>query len=368
MLTRTNERYRGLDYVWGHNKHPEPGTPFEVAPGVFWVRFDMPISLDHINIWLLEDGDGWTVVDTCLDFPEARAQWRRLFSGFMQNRPIKRIICTHMHPDHIGLAGWLCQTFKCDLYMAREEFLMGHLLMSYTGQPAPDVALDFYRKAGFSEKQLTSYRARFGSFGKLTTRLPDAYQQLVDRQTLTIGGHYWQVIIGRGHSPEHVCLYCPALKLLIAGDQVLPRITSIVAVFPTEPQGNPLAEWLDSCASLTNILPADLTVLPAHQSPFTGLHTRLSQLVDFHRGCLQRLYEHLSTPARVVDCFTVLFDRRITDDVFIMAAGETYAHLNLLMSRGNIIRELDAEGVYRYRQNPDSHFTGEDDELPTNAN
>ena len=363
-LIRTDENYRGLIYPWGRKSAPEGGQPFEVADGVWWVRFPMPISLDHINIWLLEDDDGWTVVDTCLAMPDAKALWEDLMMDFMGNKPIKRVICTHMHPDHIGLAGWLCERFDCELWMTREEYLMCQLMASYTGQDAPREAIDFYKGAGYDEQQLQQYRQRFGGFGSMISPMPHRFRRIVDRETITIGGRYWQVIVGAGHSPEHACLYCPALRLLIGGDQVLPRITPNVSVFPTEPNGNPLAEWMDSNARLISILPNDLLVLPAHQSPFTGLHVRLNQIIDGHRRELQALYEFLTEPKRVVDCFPALFVRDITSKLLGLATGETQANLNLLLHRGNITRERDADGVWWYLQNPNARYIDTDDHAP----
>jgi len=367
MLTLEQERYRGLLYPWGRHNAPEPTAPFEVAQGVWWVRLPMPMSLDHINIWLLEDQDGWTVVDTGLARSDTKAIWESLFEGFMAGKPVKRLICTHMHPDHIGLAGWLCDRFDCDLWMSREEYLMCQLMASYTGQQAPPEAIEFYRAAGYSDEQIEGYKSRFGTFGSMISPMPHHFRRIVDRETLSIGGRYWQVIVGSGHSPEHACLYCPALKLLIAGDQVLPRITPNVSVFPTEPEGNPLGEWMDSNARLITILPDDLLVLPAHQAPFHGLHVRLSQIIDGHRMGLQAVYERLTQPHRVLDCFSSLFAREIHPKMLGLAAGETLAHLNLLLQRGNITRERDAGGVYWYLQNPDARYIDTDEITPDAA-
>ena len=366
MLEQSNESYRGLIYPWGRHEAPPSESPFQVAEGVWWVRFPMPGSLDHINIWLLEDEDGWTVVDTCLAMPQAKEIWENLFHGFMEGKAVKRVICTHMHPDHIGLAGWLCERFDCDLWMTREEYLMCQLMASYTGKDAPEKAIGFYRSAGYNETQIDQYRQRFGTFGSMISPMPHYFRRIVDRETLTIGGRYWQIIIGSGHSPEHACLYCPALKVLIAGDQVLPRITPNVSVFPTEPEGNPLAEWMDSTLRLARILPDDLLVLPAHQSPFTGVHVRLNQIIDAHRMGLQSVYEFLTEPKRTIDCFPALFKREIGEKLIGLATGETQANLNLLLARGNITRERDQHGVYWYLQNPEARYI-DTDELTPNA-
>lgn len=352
MLEPKSELYRGLTYPWGRTASPAPGEPHKIADGVYWTRFAMPLSLDHINLWLLEDEDGWTVVDTCLDLPNSRSAWEQLLGGFMQGKPIRRVICTHMHPDHVGLAGWLTERFDCALWMSREEFLMCRAMAGDTGRQAPDVALRFYKAAGYDDKQLEQYRNVFGNFGRAIAPLPDSFRRLVDRETLTIGDRYWQVIIGSGHSPEHATLYCPALKLLISGDQVLPRISPNVSVFPTEPEGDPLNEWLRSSNRLAEILPDDLLVLPAHEAPFYGLHPRLNQIIDGHNTSLDSLHDYLTQPRRAVDCFPALFNREIGDASLGLATGETMAHLNCLLGRRSITRTTDAQGVHWYEQIP----------------
>ncbi len=352
QLPQKPETFRGLNYPFGRRAAPAPTEPVQIAPGVYWARFAMPMALNHINIWLLEDGDGWTVVDTCLDFAGSREQWQQLFQGFMGNKPVKRVICTHLHPDHVGLAGWLVEQFNTELWMTRSEFLMCHALVDDTGREAPKVALRFYQGAGYDEQQLQRYREKFGNFGRYVAPLPESLRRLVDRETIDIGGNYWQVIVGSGHSPEHACLYCPALKLLISGDQILPRITSNISVFPTEPNGNPLQEWLASCIRIRALLPDDLLVLPSHEAPFYGIATRLTQLIELHHRDLQALYQHLQEPRRAVDCFPALFKRTIKADDLGMATGETLAHLNYLLHSHQILREQDAQGVYWYSQLP----------------
>lgn len=343
-------RYRGLVYPFGRMQGPAPDEPQKITEGVYWARFSMPGGLDHINIWLLEDEDGWTVVDTCLNIPSARETWEQLFAGFMGGKPIVRVICTHMHPDHVGLAGWLTERFDCELWMSREEFLMCRTMAADTGREAPDVAIGFYRGAGYDEQLLERYRSKFGNFGRAISPLPDSFRRMVDRQTITIGGRYWQVFVGRGHSPEHTALYCPALKLLISGDQVLPRITPNVSVFPTEPEGDPLREWLRSCVILRETLPDDLLVLPAHETPFHGLHVRLNQIVASHERGMLSLFNYLTEPRRAVDCFPALFSREIEQGSIGLATGETLAHLNCLLGQHRITRTQDESGVDWYEQ------------------
>jgi glyoxylase-like metal-dependent hydrolase (beta-lactamase superfamily II) len=272
----------------------------------------------------------------------------------MGGKPITRVICTHMHPDHVGLAGWLTERFGCELWMTREEFLMCRAMVGDTGREAPDVAIRYYKAAGYNEEQLDRYRGKFGNFGRAVSALPDSFRRLIDRETITIGDRYWQVIVGSGHSPEHVALYCPALKLKISGDQEQPRITPNVSVFPTEPEGDPLKEWLRSSARIREILPDDLLVLPAHEAPFHGLHVRMSQMIETHKRDLKSLFDHLSEPRRAVDCFPALFRRDIDAGSLGLATGETLAHLNCLLGRHRITRATDAEGVNWYEQIPET--------------
>ena len=352
-MEKATETVRGLTYPWGKKADPPLGEPVQVADGVYWVRFSMPMSLDHINLWLLEDGDGWAVIDTCLALDSAREQWEHLFQGFMQGKPVTKVICTHMHPDHVGLAGWICERFNCDLWMSRGEFLMCKALVSDTGRDAPDVALRFYKAAGFTDLQLEDYSRRFGRFGMGVAPLPDSYRRMVAGETIRIDERYWQLVPGSGHSPEHIALYCPALKLLISGDQVLPRITPNVSVFPTEPDGDNLRDWLRASAAIRELLPDDVLVLPAHEAPFYGLHVRLTQIIEGHERDLDNLWEHLAEPRRAVDCFGPLFSREIDDNSIQLAIGETLAHLNCLMGRRLVQRSRDEQGVDWYSQKTD---------------
>jgi glyoxylase-like metal-dependent hydrolase (beta-lactamase superfamily II) len=341
---------RGLTYPYGKDWAPENGGLKEVADGVYWLRMPLPFSLDHINLWLLKDGDGWTVVDTGVATPEAKEVWQKVFDTQLQGLPIKRVIVTHLHPDHVGLAGWLTERFQCDLWMSRTDFLMCRTLAADTGKEAPDVAIRFYRAAGFNDEMIESYRKRFGFFGLAISAMPASFRRIVDGETFEINGRYWQVVMGAGHAPEHACLYCPGLKLLISGDQALPRISSNVSVQPTEPHGDPLNDWLTSCEKLRSILPGNLLVLPAHQEPFYGLHLRMTRLIEDHEKALTRLAKLLQEPKTVPECFSALFARKIGPDLVHLATGETLAHLNCLLGRRVIKRTRDENGLDHYQR------------------
>ena len=337
----------GLTYPF--DAPPEPGTTREIVPGIHWLRMPLPFALDHINLWLLEEEEGWTIVDTGVDSSLVRGYWEQIFETVLKGKPVTRVIVTHLHPDHVGLAGWLTRKWQTDLWMSRTDYLLCKTLVLDTGRPAPDEAIRFYRAAGFNDRQLEAYRKRFGGFGERVSQMPDQFHRLQDGDELQIGGRVWRVVVGSGHAPEHICLHCPDLKVFLSGDQVLPRISSNVSVHPTEPFENPLQDWIDSCARLRAGLPDDVLVLPAHNLPFFGLHNRLTSLIDGHEHGLKRLTEVLAQPKRAVDVFSALFKRRINSDLFFMATGESLAHLNCLLARGVIRRELDADGVNWYQ-------------------
>jgi glyoxylase-like metal-dependent hydrolase (beta-lactamase superfamily II) len=328
---------------------PEPGQAIEVAPGVHWLRMPLPMVLNHINLWALEDGDGWTLVDTGMQTAEIAAAWESVITGPMAGRPVKRVVCTHMHPDHVGMAGWLTRRFDCPFWMTRLEYVTCRMLVADTGREAPTDALRFYKASGWKSPDLESYKARFGGFGKMVYALPDSYRRVSHGDQFLIGAHLWHAVIGRGHSPEHLCLYCPQLRLLISGDQVLPKITSNVSVFPTEPDADPLTEWLESLAMIQAAVPDDVLVLPAHNEPFYGLHARIQALIQGHEKSLERLLEALVEPRTASDVFGLLFRRPIACGMLQMATGESVAHLNCLIQRGQVTRRMDEAGVAWYQ-------------------
>ncbi len=328
---------------------PAPGEAVEVADGVLWLRQPLPFQLDHINVWALRDGDGWTLVDTGVRTKEAMAAWEACFAGPLEGRPIRRVICTHMHPDHVGLAGWLTRRFDVRLWMSRLEYVTCRMLMADTGRDAPEEGEQFYRSIGWSDEQIASWRARFGGFGKAVHHMPDSYRRIEDGEEIAIDGRIWRVVMGNGHSPEHACLLREDDRVLVSGDQVLPKISSNVSVWPTEPDADPLSDWLASLDKLQRELPADALVLPSHGLPFRGLHERLAALRRGHERSLDRLERLLSEPRRAVDVFGALFARGIGDDLLGMATGESLAHLNCLRSRGRAVSEPDAQGVVWWR-------------------
>ena len=332
------------------DSRPESGDTMPVAAGIHWLRMPLPFDLDHINLWLLEDDGGWAIVDTGISSEPSKDIWRRTFEGTMRGLPVTHVIATHLHPDHIGCAGWLTRQFDVDLWMTREEYMLGRLLVADTGKPAPEEGIRFYAAAGFSEEALQEYRKRFGFFGRLVSRLPESYDRIHENDRLALGDDLWQVLIGRGHSPEHACLYCKDRNLLISGDQVLPTISANVSVWPTEPAANPLKHWLESLAALREEIPPDVLVLPAHGKPFRGAHERIDAIISEHQRRLELLLEQLTEPHRAVDTFSVLFGRRVPSGHRMMATGEAIAHLNYLLAADEMTMEPDADGVHWYQR------------------
>ncbi len=339
-----------LDYPFGREE-PEMGRTVQIAKRIEWVAMPLHFSLKFINNWLIDDGDGWTVVDTGMAYKETRETWRKLLAERVRpDKPLKRVIVTHMHPDHIGTAGWLCYKYGAELWMTRLEYTTCRMLLADTDREAPEAGIEFYRRAGWNTDQIENYKERFGGFGRGVMPVPESYFRLKDGFRFEMAGQAWEVITGHGHSPEHACLYCPALNILISGDQLLPRISSNVSVHPTEPAANPLEDWIESCEKLKQRLPEDVLVLPAHNEPFTGAHHRLQHLIDGHYVALERLKGRLAQgPMKVTDTFTTLFARTIGDDVIHMATGEAIAHLNYLVHRGDVTVSRDASGVNSYQ-------------------
>lgn len=331
------------------SERPASGDTMPVVPGITWLRMPLPFALAHINLWLLEDGDGWTIVDTGVSTEDCRNIWHRTFADTMDNRPVTRIVVTHLHPDHSGLAGWLAKAHDVELLMSREEYLLCRILTADTGRPAPEAGISFYKGAGYADKELENYKKMFGTFGKLVAPLPESYRRLQDGDSLSVGGKDWQVIVGRGHSPEHACLYCADLNILISGDQLLPTISSNISVHPTEPAANPLSDWMTSLRDFKEKIPEDVLVLPAHGKPFRGAHARLNQLIHEHDECLDALYEMCAEPKRAVDTFPALFKGKITGTNLMFATGESIAHLNYLLNTGRMAVSADEDGVDWYR-------------------
>lgn len=323
---------------------PAPGAMTELAPGILWIRLALPWALDHVNVYALEDGDGWTLIDTGIHSQKAVAAWEALLAGPLAGRPVRRVIGTHHHPDHIGMAGWFIER-GAGLLMTRTAWLYARMLwLSTEERPSPE-AVTFWRRAGLPADDLERRLAeRPFNASDCVAPLPPGFTRLHEGAVLHMAGRDWQVRIGHGHAPGHATFWSEGLVL--GGDQLLPGISANIGVYPAEPEADPLAEWLESCTRLSAFAREDQLVLPGHKLPFTGLPFRLRQMISNHLSGLDRLRDHLATPRSVVGCFPALFRRQIGPAEQGLALAEAVAHLNHLLHRGEVSRFLDPEGAW----------------------
>lgn len=335
---------------------PVPGTIQEVAPGVFWLRMSLPFALDHINLWLIRDEfetetgvrPGWTAVDCGIATDTTRASWETIFSNCLDGMPIGRVIVTHCHPDHMGLAHWLCERWHAPLWMTTGEY--GFARMMSAGLPGVDgtAMLPHFQRHGLTDPaMLEQLTVRKSYYPTLVPAMPEAYKRMQDGQLLRIGGRQWRVITGFGHSPEHASLYCEQLNVLISGDMVLPRISTNVSVFAVEPEANPVQLYLDSLQKYRD-LPADTLVLPSHGKPFRGLHTRIAQLTEHHRERLEEVVAACTSPQSATEIVPVMFRRPLDGHQLTFAIGEALAHLHKLWFDGVLRREVGSDGIVRF--------------------
>ncbi|MCT4331498.1 MBL fold metallo-hydrolase [Paracoccus sp. YLB-12] len=334
-----------IDYPF--QSPPDEGEGIEVAPGVIWLRLPLPMALDHVNVYALREADGWTVVDTGFDTRRARAIWQRLRSGPLQGLPVVRVIGTHHHPDHIGLAGWFMQTDGAELAMSRTAWLTARMLQLDIQDTPTAQALDFWRRAGMPADLLERRAAeRPYNSADVVHPLPPGYTRLHEGEEMRIGGRRWRVAMGDGHAPRHVTLWSLDDDLVIGGDQLLPSISPNLGVYPNEPEADPVGEWLASCARMALLAEDRHLVLPGHKLPFTGLPDRLRQLADNHHGALARIEDALAkAPRSAVGCFDILFKRRIAGMEFGLALVEAVAHINHLRRAGRIRAVGESDGA-----------------------
>ena len=360
-----------LEYPY--SSPPPTGTTQEVAPGVRWLQMPLPMSLKYINLYLIEDHDGWTIIDTGLRGEETRDLWLKIIENELKGKPVTRVICTHMHPDHTGQAGFLTEHCRVSLHMSFKEYFMAKTMGPMTGEGNHWETETYFERAGIEKSFLEELKNMPSSFAPTAedTPFPISFTRLEEGQVLSIGGISWEIICGNGHSPEHVCLYSEKLRILISGDQILPIVTSNVSVHPTEPEANPLLGWLESHVKFKGLIPNDTLVLPAHNLPFYNVQARLDELIEHHEDRMLQLEESCVEPTVATDLLPILFARKLEGYTKIMALGECIAHLHCLISRNRIERTLDGH-LYKYRSidpslasrsDPENHEPP--DEVPT---
>ncbi|MBB3255501.1 glyoxylase-like metal-dependent hydrolase (beta-lactamase superfamily II) [Paraburkholderia bannensis] len=347
-----------LDYPFADTL-PEAGVAFDVAPGVKWLRMPLPFVLDHINLWLLRDEidgqQGWTVVDCGITDDSIKAHWERVFDTQLEGLPVLRVLVTHCHPDHIGLAHWICaggdqQRWDVRLWTTLGEYMSACVLASGNGSNAggEGAARHFARHGVTDEASLDQLRTRRNYYSNLVPALPPQYRRLREADVMKIGGRDWRVVTGFGHSPEHCALLCEQTGVLISGDMVLPRISTNVSVFDMEPEGNPLDLYLESLGRYETMA-EDTLVLPSHGKPFRGVRTRIAQLREHHDARLAEVLEACaSKPQCAADIVPLMFRRKLDMHQLTFAMGEALAHLHLLWLDGKLTRTTSEDGVIRF--------------------
>ncbi|MEP5727847.1 MAG: MBL fold metallo-hydrolase [Sulfitobacter sp.] len=341
----------GLRYPW--DTPPEPGKDaIEVAPGVLWMRLPLPMKLDHVNVYALDEGDSWTIIDTGFASKTSKALWTDLLSGPLGGKPVSRVVVTHHHPDHIGLAGWFQTDHGAELITTRTAWLTARMLTLDTQEVSPKESLTFYRLSGMRPDLLAKRSTeRPFNFADIVAPLPLGFTRIKQDDTLVMGGRTWDVHMGNGHAPEHATFWSRDDNLVIAGDQILPSISPNVGVYATEPMADPIGEWLEACERLAPLGRADHLVLGGHKLPFTGLPKRMEQLIDNHHGALKRLLDFIDEPKAATECFPTLFKRTIGEPEYGLALVEAVAHLSHLYQMGLAKRELrTADGAWVYQR------------------
>ncbi len=339
---------QSIRYPW--ETPPPPGEAIEVAEGVLWMRLPLPMKLDHVNVYALDDGDSWTVVDTGFDTRKTRAIWQDLLTGPLKAKPVGRVIVTHHHPDHMGLAGWFQTEHGAELVTTRTAWLFARMLQLDPQERPTEETLTYWRKAGMDLDILAQrMQERPFNFADCVAPMPLGFTRIRQGDVLRAAGRTWEVHIGNGHAPEHATLWARDDDLVLAGDQILSSISSNLGVYATEPEADPVADWLESCERLALLARPGHLVLGGHKLPFTGLGPRMAQLIDNHHGALDRLHAHLSSPHSAGECFAALFKRRIGPGEYGLALVEAMAHCLHLWHAGRATRSLRADGAWAWQ-------------------
>ena len=327
---------------------PAPGALVEIAPGIQWARIPLPFRLDHINVYLIDDGGGWAVLDTGLGNEATRALWEAMAQGSLAGRHLTRLIVTHHHPDHIGLAGWLCERFDVPLLTSQTSYLACLNVSLSPGALDAKPYRDFYLRHGLDPASTQRVATQGHGYLKMVSGLPPTFERVVAGDTLVIGGRSFEVLAGNGHAPEQVMLYCAADKVFLAADQVLAKITPNISVWAVEPTGDPLGLYLRSLAELKARIPADALVLPGHQLPFHGLHARVDELIAHHaKRCALIAEACREAPRSAAELVPVLFTRQLDPHQMSFAFSETLAHVNFMLGRGELAWAEDSDEVAR---------------------
>ena len=328
---------------------PPPGEWREVAPGVFWARVALPFRLNHVNVYLIDDGEAWNIVDTGIANGQTEETWDRLLSGRMAGRRVSKIVATHHHPDHVGLATWLAEKCGAEVVMSGTEYLLGLTYWLDSDAMKADHYRAFYRTRGLDAEIAESILDRASRYQSLTGPLPFSFRRVIEGDTLRLGSRAFQVITGGGHAPEQVMLYCPDDRILFAADQIMLSITPNVSVSPRNPTGDVLGLFLASLERMGGLFEDDVLVLPGHHRPFHGLRGRVREVTQHHDDRLARIVKACAkAPRSAADLLKTLFRYPLDRGVMALAFGESCAHVNRLLEENKIKAAIEDDGVERY--------------------
>jgi len=338
----------GIRTPW--SEPPATGEAIEVAPGVLWIRIPLKMALDHVNVYALDDGDSWTIIDTGLNTKATREVWQGLMAGPLGAKPVARVVMTHHHPDHVGLIGWFMREHGATLTAPRVAWLMARMLTLDVETSPTQEAIEFRRSAGMPADLLEKYATeRPFNFGDIVAPIPVGFTRIGEGDVISMGGRDWDVRMGNGHAPEHATFWSRDDNLVIAGDQIIASISPNVGVYPQQPNEDPLGDWIEACERLAEHAREDHLVLPGHKLAFTGLPLRMKQMIDNHSGALVRLLAWLEQPRTAHECFAPLFKRQIDAGTYGLALVEAIAHLNHLYLRGDVTRTRRDDGAWVYQ-------------------
>lgn len=341
-----------ITFPW--NEPPNEGEAIELAEGALWMRLPLPMKLDHVNVYAFRDDDGWTIVDTGFDTSRTRRIWETLLAGPLAGAPVARVIVTHHHPDHVGLAGWFQRDHGAELITTRTAWLFARMLLLDEHMVPVDETLAYWRSAGMEVDVFEARKAeRPFNYVDIVADMPLGFKRIKAGDVIRFGGRSWDVRIGNGHAPEHATFWSRDCELVIGGDQLLATISPNLGVYATEPEADPVGDWLDSCEALAPFAEDSHLVLPGHKLPYRGLPTRMRQLVDNHHSALIRLRAYLETPRTAVECFPALYKRRIGAGEYGLALVEAMGHLNHLYRLGEVMRTRRSDGAWLWQRKHD---------------
>jgi glyoxylase-like metal-dependent hydrolase (beta-lactamase superfamily II) len=332
-----SDKPRSAELLFPFPVPPEMTSPIEIVPGLLWVRLPLPFRLDHVNIYLVEDGPGWAVIDTGLGDAQTRAAWDALLAGPLAGRPLTRLIVTHCHPDHVGSAGWLAARLGLPVSMSQTEYLIAENVHLDPAALEAEHYRRFYRDHGLDETTTESVVTRGHNYLKMITGLPPTFRRLIAGEKVQIGGREFWVLTGGGHSAEQVMLYCEAEGLFLAADQVLARISPNVSVWAVDPEGDPLGIYLRSLNALKSQVPEGVLVLPGHNLPFRGLHRRIEELERHHEiRCAAIETACREAPRSAAELVPVMFQRALDPHQMGFAFSEVLAHVNAMLRENRL--------------------------------